>query len=264
MNYTQKNLLESLKILLEVFNQNNIEYFAIGGTALGAYRHKGFIPWDDDIDIGIPRYYYDKLIDLIKDNKINLPSNKFVSLEIDKKHNYLFMKFINIDIPIIENSFPDSIIGLYIDIFPIDGCSNNINTARKHIKKINNFSKLFTYKKMKWQSLKGIRRLIKFMTYLLPSKLIYNHISRLQRKYSFSNSKYVANTVGAWKSKEIQEAFIFRDFSDQKFENLTIKCPSEIDIYLSSLYGNYMAFPPKDKQVSHHSFNFLKKESEDI
>jgi lipopolysaccharide cholinephosphotransferase len=264
MTNIQKYLLKSLIILLEVFDKNGIEYFAIGGTALGALRHNGFIPWDDDIDIGLPRYSYEKLINLIKNDQIKIENYNLICFEIDKNYNYLFVKFIDENIPIVENIFPESIIGLYIDIFPIDGCSNNIKTAKKHIKKINFLSKLFVYKKIKWKNLIGTRKMIKFFSLFIPSSRIYNHIKFLQLKYTYNDSKYVANTVGAWKIKEIQEAEVFKTFSEHKFESLKIKCPSKLDKYLSTLYGNYMILPSKDKQISHHNFIFLKKESEEI
>lgn len=94
--------LDILKKFKDFAQKNNIEYYLCGGTLLGAIRHKGFIPWDDDIDICIPRKSYDRLIELVKDNRyIDDTSLKFC-LPLDKNYIYPYIKLVNTDTIVYE------------------------------------------------------------------------------------------------------------------------------------------------------------------
>ena len=114
----QEQELLLLKECIKLCEDNNIEYFALGGTLLGAVRHQGFIPWDDDIDLGIPRKYYDKLIELLSDNEEVVLEKNIINLNVlqyKKKEN----------IQIGSESY-----SVYIDLFPLDGVPNG-KIARK-------------------------------------------------------------------------------------------------------------------------------------
>ena len=136
MNDLQKALLEIFKAFVAVCEKHHLRYYLIGGTCLGAVRHKGFIPWDDDIDVGLPREDYEKFIQLqdeFKDTPYFIQTWKS-----DPKYIYGYAKLRNSNTTYIENFYKHFQFnqGLWIDIFPIDGFSRVVKPAKKFKNKV--------------------------------------------------------------------------------------------------------------------------------
>ena len=127
--------VEILKEFIKFANENNLKYYLSGGTMIGAVRHQGFIPWDDDIDIAMPRPDYDRLINLAKTKKIS-EELEIKSLELGNLA-YPFVKIINKNIDIVSKSAEDK--NLWIDIFPIDAVPSDYEEQKKLIKKVMNY-----------------------------------------------------------------------------------------------------------------------------
>ena len=144
MTELQSKLFEMLKWLVDFLNKNNIRYYVVEGTMLGTIRHKGFIPWDDDIDIAIPRDDYEKLINLfdhqIDNYVIESPKND------SKEYLYPFAKIYDVNTTMIEHLKKDVIRGVYIDIFPLDGIGDTLDEAQKNFKKIDKKNMLLAMK----------------------------------------------------------------------------------------------------------------------
>lgn len=133
MNELQKKLVDILSWFHNLCNNNNLNYYAIGGTALGAIRHGGFIPWDDDIDVGMPRTDYEKFI------KIANKYSKKYAIEypgINKDFLYPYAKIYDTQTTLIENKRYKIKRGIYIDVFPLDGIGNTKKESLKNFKKI--------------------------------------------------------------------------------------------------------------------------------
>lgn len=258
--------LEILKEIHKICVENGFRYSLAGGTLLGAVRHGGFIPWDDDIDIFMPRPDYNKLIEYCKMHQTPF---KLICHETEKKYSYLFAKAINPNTTIIEAGAnrTDVDLGVYVDIFPIDGlgddyksATNKFNTRRfsRELLVAYNWKKYF---RSKTRSI--IYEPIRLVMFLLSRCANHNKlINKIQKRFSpndFENYKYSACICGAYRLKEINTKEVYSEYTDIEFEGVKFKVIKNYDAYMGSIYGDYMKLPPKEKQVSHHLFNAFWK-----
>lgn len=254
----QKIGLEELKYFDKVCKENDFKYFLAGGTLLGAVRHKGFIPWDDDIDIAMPRDDYDKFIKLRLEGKY-----KIVSIEKNKDYVWSWAKVIDTSTYVKEKQVENiAEYGIFIDIFPLDGLGNNIFIA-SIIEFIIRFLRgrlgIIVNGNGNYNSfLKNI--IHKHYTKMGKDK-VYNKILKYATKHNFYKSKYVGSVVGGAKGQK--EIFDFKTYSetvDMPFENLTLKGMKYYDKYLTRMYRNYMEIPPEDKRGSCHTIECYYRE----
>ena len=251
--------IKTLEIFIDICKKLQLKYYALGGTCLGAVRHKGFIPWDDDIDIGMPREDYEVFISKAKEL---LPSKYFLQTAYtDPEWHMHFCKIRNKNTLFLEESVSHLKMnhGVYIDIFPLDYTNSKKRSLRfRMLKGIESrqFIKKTTFK----QKIKLL--LFKVLTFSFSAKSAF---LKIEKKYRCSSKKkYLANYSGAWGDKEIVDSSFFDGFLLLPFENVQISCPSNSDGYLTSLYGDYMKLPPVEKRMSHHfvaDFNIPLSES---
>ncbi len=264
----QISLAELKKIELDILSQVhdlcqqlNLRYSLAGGTLLGAIRHGGFIPWDDDIDIFMPRPDYDKLIEYCKNNSIPF---SLVSNDSNSRYGYLFAKAMCKETFIVEqnaNRFNIEM-GVYIDIFPIDGLGTTYEEAIKNFNKTSfkrellvatNWKRFF---RSKTRSLKyePIRLAFFILSRFTSPKRLVPIIEKKTKEIAFDDSNFAGAVCGAYRTKEILESSIYSEYTDIVFENKLFRAIKNSDAYLSSIYGNYMELPPVEKRVSHHTF----------
>ena len=273
----QKVILSIADDIITICEENNIVYHLTGGSALGAIRHKGFIPWDDDLDIDVGRKDYDKLIKLIKDkyrekyyihNPYNLEGFNIPATQIRLKGTKV--RGCNdadpsqcgayIDIAIMENTFNNKFLrGIHGTISLMLGfivsCRRFARDKRyllDMVKEDEEISKTF---KVKIQ----IGKIMSFLT-LRRWILIYNGWNKICKNY---NSKYV--TVPTGRKHFFGELYERKDFYESKtaeFEGRKWKVPKEYDKYLKHMYGDYMKIPDRDKVEKHVLLEFdLKGEN---
>ncbi len=255
--------LEIMQTIHDFCVNNNIRYSISGGTLLGAVRHKGYIPWDDDIDCMMPRPDYEKFVKTFNENKAS-PFRVFSSYN-DSHFFQPFAKVVNTNTTLIEKEDrPQPNLGVYVDIFPIDGLPNDENEREKYwnmIARKKNFSTVIYSKSNKKEH--GIKKIIRFFLFCLfrpfPANCYTKKLHKLGMKNSFEESNFVANSIFGYHKKEqmpksIFDSFILLDFEDKKFYAV-----KDYNTYLTNLFGNYMQLPPKDKQVSKHDFTVFWK-----
>lgn len=249
--------LEILKNVVKYLENNNLNYYLCAGTLLGAIRHNGFIPWDDDIDICMPREDYNKFIKICSGKEIN----ENYSLKSIEKNNskYPFAKIVNNKIIIESKSSEDK--NLWIDIFPIDGFPDDYKESVKITKKIE-FCKGLIY--LHTISFKGILKerksvknkmqkiILKPIAMIIPTKIISKIMIKITTSYKYSESKFVGGYIWGYgicerleKEKFVSEAI------EIEFEGNIFKIPKGYDLYLTSIYGEYMKLPPEDKRITH-------------
>ncbi len=265
--------LNILKEVASFCDRNNIRYYICGGTLLGAVRHQGFIPWDDDIDIMMPRPDY---ISFIK--KFNGYNKRYFvkSVENDSSYVYTMAKVYDNRTYLVDNTLrePLSYAGVFIDIFPVDGLPDSVLKQKLFFKEQEFLNIIFhascmKYKyshryidsKDKFSEIKGfIRTVLKFiaisMFAFLPAKKIARYINKNASKYNYSNSRFIGAIVdchyGGEKEKMTRDAFEKRQqftFEKEQFWGTQI-----YDLYLSNLYGDYMELPPENRRLAHHDF----------
>ena len=255
MRQVQLNTLLSID---KFCRANNLEYFLCGGSCIGAIRHKGFIPWDDDIDIAMPRPDYERFVSSFAD------ANLKVFTATDPGYFWPFSKVVDTRTVLREiNSETIPGIGVFVDVFPIDGLGDEEGEARKTIKRAGRHMKHLTLTYYKAKSGNKIK-----VALLLALKSFFRHFSKqelkkikaLGTKNEFSVSKYCGVVFGFYGQNEIMLRSFFQDYSLASFEGFEFRVPADYDGYLTRLYGNYMKLPPAEKQITHHSFKAYWRE----
>ncbi len=252
----QAKLLSMLSWFHEYCKKNNLRYYLVGGTALGAARHQGFIPWDDDIDVGMPRADYEKLRSLSQAEGqylFEFPSDA-------KDFVYPYGKLYDISTTLIENTRYKTKRGIYIDIFPLDGVGNTYEESLKNYKEIDDKVNLLSTvtcairKGRKFYKNLAIVLMRCVPGFILNRKKLVGKIEELSKRLSFDECAYVANCVGNWHSKEIVKREFFGTPTECEFAGRKLMYPENVDGYLTALYGDWRTPPPPEKQVSHHDF----------
>ena len=249
------NMLESLK---SVFEKYNIKYSVMSGTLLGAVRHNGFIPWDDDIDIAMLREDYEKFIQLIKKGRLKKYSLEAVGEEIG--NGYLpFLKVMNRKI-VVEEDLNLRLMNesyLWIDIFPFDYIEESEMQQRiNYIKKQRNlFGRKICQLEKYYKQKKGMKKIYYLiMSCYYKSKDIHeisNNIIQLS-KQTCQYCDFMADL--SWGSTEIKKcvpSYLFNELADYQFENITVKGFKDYDTYLTAIYGDYMKLPPESQRINH-------------
>lgn len=250
------------KEIKSICDENDIRFFAIGGTAIGTVRHSGFIPWDDDIDIAIPRDDYERFRDIA--TRL-LPSHLELSdFSDDDFGSGMLCKVSDIRTTAMSRGDVSQRIyqGLSVDIMPLDGAPNSSLGHRWYMKKI---SWLIAMKKAIYMSRSGIgirrlhlRLVSAAVVRLFGHDWVVGRYLRLVKKYPFDSSRYLARTWLAGTHDGMQHLIRYskEDFSsyiEMPFEDTSMRMPSGYDSYLSALYPNYMTIPPVEKQLPSHS-----------
>lgn len=258
MNVLQGRILDILKWTDEVCRKNNIRYYLMGGSMLGAVRHKGFIPWDDDIDIAVPREDYEQLYKLL----INTEHKKYC-VETHKNGNadyiYPYMKIYDKTTTVVENTTNRLVRGVFLDVFPIDGMGSCNVEEMKHFKKIRLHVNLLSVKVCCWsKDRKLYKNLAIIAARFLPLGKEYNRLLRkideISKEISYDTSEFVGVLSGTYGEKELMPKSYYGKPTEYDFEGIKVLGVEQYDKYLTKLYGNYMQLPPVEKQVSPHSF----------
>lgn len=260
--FVQKELsLEELRqiemdLLLHLRNfltNHNLSYFLSNGTLLGAVKYQGFIPWDDDIDIFIPRKDYDVLIKEFADSE-NL---KLFSPERVKGYAFPFAKLCDMTTRRIEKNNNNGVdLGVDIDIFPLDYWEkDSVKQAKKQMKTM---TMLRLAKNLRISSPNPLKSVLKKISAVYCKTLGAAHfINKLQKGALKADSTTDNAGCVVWPvygTKEILPKKLFENTTEVTFEGETFPAPAGFDSYLRSLYGDYEKDPPKEKQRTHHHF----------
>ena len=249
-------LLNIAKVFDNICRKHGVNYYMLGGTMLGAIRHKGFIPWDDDMDFGVLRKDYERLKRILR---TELPEQyKCCDYNNDKVIQYPFIKISDTETLIQDprvNLPLENQIGINIDVFPLDNC--NPNSIR--IKFIRCLCRLTTiiYVESTTQSMiiHVIKRILRFLCPISHHQIL-NFTEYLTQ--SLPSGSYIGNIYGRWRDKEIIPSIWYGNNIRYRFESLELNGFQEYDKYLRRLYGNYMELPPIELRKAHVENIFMK------
>lgn len=265
MNPMQKHLLGIYSVIAEICNKHNLKIYAISGTLLGAVRHGGFIPWDDDIDVALSRPDYDKFVSVVQNE---LPSNlKAVTyLQPDGTTIPTFfcqIKDTTTDV-ILKFAEEEFVTHLWIDIFPLDAMPTN-----SFLRSIQKYKLL--YRRMKTQfsmyeqavhqhrpnrpihekALMRFREITHLGSNWSTTQMFADAEAQI-RKYDYENEEWVVNYASAYKFREMFPKSWLGEGVMLPFEDTEIRCPSRHDLILTQVYGDYMVPIDKEYRESQH------------
>lgn len=263
----QQSILNIYKELKEVLDKNGLRYYAIGGTCIGAVRHRGFIPWDDDMDLVMPDSDYEKFVSIAKDV---LPPHLEMLVRSDHPHDptvagRVFDKnstFIEAH----EAKYPDEYKGVFVDILPMKGLPEDEAERAEYFRNMKRYMRLNEKRRCSFNYIKRPKTKALWLAAVpfrvLPNSYWSDKIYEMQSKYPFDKATTTGYTWSLHIGKRNFPTSLFDEYIELPFEDTTVRCPKGYDEMLTAIYGEYMTIPPKDQQKGLHeetSFIDLKK-----
>lgn len=267
----QRFILSLLNSVLKAADQMNVKCYMQGGTMLGAIRHGGFIPWDDDIDLGMFRSEYDYFLDNVEKY---LPEHlKLRTYWDESDHHYYFARIVDTRYLIKRmGSAETRYENVWVDIFPLDGMPNNKILLKVHQFRLSWARLMYHLSCIKKVNAKRpgrpkIEKVVINIALKLPvdqildTKKCLDRIDRLLKKYPAKDSNWIINFMGqtSFKYTEMFDKNVYGKDTLYLFENIKMRGPEKYDEYLTSLYGDYMT-PPEDADRNVHLSELVRQE----
>lgn len=259
-------LVQTLKAFDKFCTDHNLRYFATGGTAIGAVRHKGIIPWDDDIDVAMVREDYDRFISL----KNELKDSKYEVVDPSNPGYYLsYAKFVDKSTTLWEVEQYEYVIGVFIDVFPLNHVKNDIKSIKDYQKEYLNvcnshfygYQNLLCKSNLRCLSLSHPRGICDWL-YLLKLKIRKEYYSQRFWEYDAQLKASKGDRLLNYDTQYAMEKELFKSEWFEKqirvpFEDTEICLMGGYNEYLTQMFGDYMSLPPVEERVSHHYHYFL-------
>lgn len=263
LNELQRVIIETLQVFHDFCKEHELSYHLGGGTLLGAVRHKGIIPWDDDIDIDMPRDDYERLLTLVD----RFPSPYMIKhFRVDKNYVYPFIKIYDPRMQVTE-FFGDKgyTSGAWIDVFPMDGVFSNMSLRKSHFFLAKIFYACWRQKVMGFhlsraQSITAayaVKSGLKLVAYLglscFPRGWVFAAMDGFARIKSYKKSPYIGSFYSPYGVKASFPKAIYKETIPAEFNGHFFDMPSGYDVFLTMQYGDYMTPPPVHERRSHHT-----------
>lgn len=252
LRHLQKVILSIAKDIDQLCQKNGIDYYLIAGSCIGAIRHHGFIPWDDDLDIAMTRKNYNKFLEVAK---LQLDKEKYYIQEGRKDWPLDFSK-----IRLKGTSFhepeddyaSDAMHGIYLDIFPLDNASDNALWAKMQYV-LAKYRLCYLLGQRSYKSASFIKKLLIFLASPLKIDMIHNAVIKFIEKYNSTETQWLAFF---YSNTRLRNAIAPKSFYGKpkyvKFEDTELPVPENYHEYLTQMFGDYMKLPPENQRIGHH------------
>ena len=268
MSEIQKVSLNVLKIITDIMDREGFVYVLAYGTLIGAVRHNGYIPWDDDVDIMMPRPDYERFLKYTQEHRDELGFIVTMNMEINPNYPYMITRMCDSRYELEVENEDRCGMGIFVDIYPIDGVGNSLEEAKQIFNKTAKYPSFIFLATRKYFTLgltKGIlRRALKLPVYIYTHLMGKNYFVRklnsLLSSLDYRSSMYVSNV--AWDSRPVAyEKRFLQERIKLPFEDFSFYVPKEYDKMLRLVYGDYMLLPPENERIYHHLYKaYLKNE----
>ncbi len=261
-----KNIeLAILKYIDHICRENKIEYFLTAGSLIGAIRHKGIIPWDDDIDIGLKRENYNKLIEILKNDE----NSQYFLMDYTTQTDYFYPYAKLVDKrTVLQEKVVRKIsnYGIFVDIFaydtlPDDAClrDKRYNKQKKIQRQIVYYATKEVFGKNKLKRLLEV--IYKKYCEILGIGFILKKYNKICMQYNNADGQdMISNWPTVKKDEAIQKKEYFNQVIDWEFDGLKIKIPEKYDSFLTNMYGDYMTLPSEEERNGKHNMKAYWKE----
>lgn len=267
MKENQQAVAKVMAQIHDLCQQLHLKYFLTYGTLIGAIRHQGYIPWDDDLDIMMPRQDYEVLLDYFLTHAKELTPLKLFSNRNNPDYPYMIARICDCRYEIETDNEKDCGMGAFVDIYPMDGVGNTLAGASAKVRKASAYASMcFLSTRLrceKGNTRSKLRLLIKLPAFLIAKLMGKRYFMRKLEKCAKqcdSDSRYIACIVwGGLGENCVHPAEWFEDSVDVPFEGYTFKAPKGYDALLRQIYGDYMQLPPEEDRIAHHFYRIYKK-----
>lgn len=261
---TQKQALtlDLLKHVIGICDREGIRYYVGGGACIGIVRHGGFIPWDDDVDLSLPREDFERFVAYVKSH----PEDGYAICDrySDPNWHFCMCQYVDMESEIeIDLAAERREAHIWIDIFPLDGLPNSGFARWMQVKHILCLRYLIQLANIKTQVDAHRKRPLVERAVLGASEALHvgeridsdKNMDRLDatcKMYSFYRQKYCGNMLGRYREREVVPTACFGKPRKALFEGFPVNIPERTDEYLTALYGDYMTLPPVEQRVAHN------------
>ncbi len=246
--------LEILKAVMDVCDRHGLRWWADGGTCIGAIRHGGFIPWDDDVDIGMPRADFDRFRQIAPRE---LPPDLAVQdFQTNRQAAHFILKVHDVTTTFVEEDlapYPQAHTGVYIDIFPFDGCPDPGPERDKMFRRVKRLRLVNGFLRATWADTRTLGQKLRYVLlypvrWVLPFNWATKKMEDLARRYPLDRYPCASECFG-W---VIYPTASIRQTAPHPFEDTALPCPEDYDAYLRGYYGDYMQPPPPEERFPSH------------
>lgn len=255
-----------LEQVLRIIEKHNLTYFMLGGTLLGAVRHQGFIPWDDDIDIGLPRPDYETFL-RVASAELPEPYQLHTLQSGLGEYSYYYARVENPRVRLMRyGSYKSVEIPVFIDVFPLDGAPSEKKEQDRWIKKCLLLKRVYHASQFSYfAAAEDIKRKRSLPNLVLRKLFLIFHLERFintnkawerldneLKRYDFKQSDYLINMCGFWGAKELFPKAIYGSGRYFQFDDMQLIGPENFDYVLTQMYGDYMSPPPESEREHHY------------